>query len=303
LSYDLTAQEFDTFLQSSNINNGINTKKINEDIYLFDFNFDISKEYLNVEAKNSFLPEGLYLNILLSGNYQYDSANIDLLGKQNFTTISNYVDNNPHRNMKFQRGSYKSMGIYVKGKFLEKHLDIVLDEKYNTIIKNKPTNIKTGLCASEIYNSSFTGTFHELLLESKVLEILLYEFSDIKASYKDVKELVLSDYDKEALYKAKEILIANMKNPPSIVKLAKMVNLNEFKLKKGFKKLFNITPYNMLNHHRLELAKDLLQNSEMSASEISSEIGFKHQGYLTKCFTQKYGITPKELMKSRKYYY
>jgi len=113
----------------------------------------------------------------------------------------------------------------------------------------------------------------------------------------------LDVYDIEAIKKAKEILINNMKNPPSIVELARLVHVNEFKLKYGFKEVFNDTPYNTLLRYKLKYAADLLKKSDMNAGEVAMHIGYKSLPSFTKAFIKFHGIKPMELMKSRKYYY
>ena len=94
-----------------------------------------------------------------------------------------------------------------------------------------------------------------------------------------------------------------MKNPPNLTELSKLVNLNEFKLKYGFKKLFNITPYNFLLEHKLFHAKNLLENGDMNVSEIAAIVGYKQLHGFSNAFVKRFGVRPKDLMKSRKYYY
>ncbi len=58
--------------------------------------------------------------------------------------------------------------------------------------------------------------------------------------------------DIECLYRAKEILLNDIIRPPSLKELARKSAINEFKLKKGFKELFGITVYRMLQEVRLK---------------------------------------------------
>jgi len=82
-----------------------------------------------------------------------------------------------------------------------------------------------------------------------------------------------------------------------------MVRVNDFKLKKGFKEVFQTTPYNLLLDYRLEYAKKLLAESDLSVGEISQKIGYKYTASFSAAFIKKYGVTPKSIMKSKKYYY
>jgi len=99
------------------------------------------------------------------------------------------------------------------------------------------------------------------------------------------------------------LLINNLQNPPSIRELARSVYLNEFKLKKGFKQKFNITPYKFVEQYRMEKAKYLLENEDITISELSELLGYKYQSNFSKVFKQHYKISPRKLMKVKKYYY
>ena len=55
------------------------------------------------------------------------------------------------------------------------------------------------------------------------------------------------------------------------------------------KKLFKTNYKNLLLEKRLNLAKELLQNTECSIGEIIVSVGYENQGYFRKKFVEKYG--------------
>ncbi|MBQ6221293.1 MAG: helix-turn-helix transcriptional regulator [Solobacterium sp.] len=59
-----------------------------------------------------------------------------------------------------------------------------------------------------------------------------------------------------------------------------------------FKKETQMTPNEYLVKYRLKIAADLLQNSNFSISQISSEVGFQDSNYFTRCFRKQYQVTP-----------
>ncbi len=213
-----------------------------------------------------------------------------------------------------ENSKMKNIIIFVKLNFLKNLLndsveikDIVkyLKNKNNSLLlKSTQTDIQTKLCAYAIYNSSWTTKLDTIFVESKVLEILSYELQGLlKEKKEENSNIIFDEYNKRALEKAKVILIKDLQNPPSISELSKLVNLNEFKLKYGFKKLFNITPYNFLLQHKLFKAKELLESGEMNVSEVALKIGYKQSHGFSNAFVKQFGIRPKELIKNRKYYY
>jgi len=172
-------------------------------------------------------------------------------------------------------------------------------------ISYKKTKPKTSLFAKDLLYNKYEGKLESLYLESKVLNLLYLEFKDIfQEDSTKVKDLVkISKQDEEAIYYARDILSTNIENPPSIKELAKIVTLNEFKLKYGFSKIFNQTPYNLSLEYRLQEAKKLLESSEYNINEISQKIGYKYVQSFSKAFHKYFGVRPKDIMKKRKYYY
>ena len=54
-----------------------------------------------------------------------------------------------------------------------------------------------------------------------------------------------------------------MDSPPSLKELAKLIGLNTYKLKTGFKELFGIPVFKYLQGKRLEKAFELIENKNM----------------------------------------
>lgn len=57
---------------------------------------------------------------------------------------------------------------------------------------------------------------------------------------------VRTDYDKQRIFFARDCLLKNIDAPPTLSQLARAAGLNEFKLKKGFKEIFNQTVFEYL---------------------------------------------------------
>ena len=222
--------------------------------------------------------------------------------------------NHDEADVSIKKGAILSSSIMLEKDFLLKNLPDgkVKENIIETIERNKPGELLSNkdispqvqLILNNIYNNPFNDQIDELYAQSKILEIISLEFRslmDIEPNKNN--KIKLDDYDIEAIKKAKEILIQNMQNPPSIVELSRQVSLNEFKLKCGFKKVFNDTPYNILLHHKLEYAVELLKSSDMSIGEIATLVGYKSLSSFSKAFIKKHGLRPIDLLKSRKYYY
>lgn len=261
--------------------------------------------------------KNIIFTFLLDGatNYNPSVYNFNIDAKKDHTSI--VLDNNTYGIKKYAKNTHlKSIQLFLNEEYLNK---LLLDEYSNhnivkklnrncdfiECLKHTKIDLKTRINVNEIFNTSFEGSFNKLYIQSKILDILNTELKELlfPEISKEKKEIKFSNYDKEALYKAKNILIENMHNPPSIAELSKMIKLNEFKLKIGFKNFFNNTPYGLLFEYKMEKAKKLLESSEYNINEISLLVGYKHSYNFTNAFYKRFGIRPKELMKTRKYYY
>lgn len=142
------------------------------------------------------------------------------------------------------------------------------------------------------------GPLQELYLESKLLELVYQTFHN-PTLHVCTK---LCEDDCKALNKAKQILLNDLANPPSLKILARQCALNDFKLKQGFKKLFGTTVYGFVHAKRLEKAKELLEKQEISVQEAALHVGYQSLSHFSKAFKERYGKFPLELKKERKYY-
>lgn len=73
---------------------------------------------------------------------------------------------------------------------------------------------------------------------------------------------------------------------------------NESKLKKGFRAVFGITPFQYIKKERLKLAKELVQNSDLPLKHVSYIAGFNSYPYFSASFREEFKISPQKLRKS-----
>jgi len=255
----------------------------------------------------------LYINL---GETIVSKSHIDKFGRQstnNHTTLQLFNSFNGHIELESKQRKFIDIAIHKEhlaqilplNKESEKVFEFFESTTSAQDISYKKTKPKTATFAKDLLYNEYEGKLESLYLESRVLDLLYIEFKDIfqEKSLK-AKELVkISRKDEEAIYYARDILSTHIENPPSIKELAKLVALNEFKLKYGFNKLFHQTPYNLSLEYRLQEAKRLLELSEYNINEISEKIGYKYVQSFSKAFHKRFGVRPKDIMKSRKYYY
>lgn len=128
------------------------------------------------------------------------------------------------------------------------------------------------------------------------MEIILYVLEKIQK----METIVLNGLNEEdikRIKKSKEILEESFHENITITILAKKVALNQTKLKKGFKLLFNKTIHEYLKDLRLEKAVQYLITNKYSIKEISLMVGYTNQGSFSYAFSNKFNCSPKDIQK------
>ena len=99
----------------------------------------------------------------------------------------------------------------------------------------------------------------------------------------------LSAGDLEALHQARKILDENITLPPTIGKPAKLIYLNEYKLKTGFKTLFGTPVHAYVIDKRLETARFLLEEKKLRITEVALAAGYNDLSCFAEQFREQYG--------------
>lgn len=111
--------------------------------------------------------------------------------------------------------------------------------------------------------------------------------------FQSVKE---RHFDK--IIRAEKIIRENIKEPCTLISLARSVGTNECTLKQGFKAIYGTTVYNYLNNLRMMRALELIEGSDLSIGDISEALGYKNHSNFTVAFKKHYGYTPKKAKNS-----
>lgn len=69
-------------------------------------------------------------------------------------------------------------------------------------------------------------------------------------------------------------------------------HLSEKYISRYFKEHFHITLSQYVNHLRLEHARQLLQDTTQSVTEVALRSGFENVSYFIRCFKKMYGVSP-----------
>jgi AraC-like DNA-binding protein len=153
----------------------------------------------------------------------------------------------------------------------------------------------------QLLHCPYQGGLSRLYREAKILELISVYLSEalLQTDVSNTSPTLSSD-DMKCVALARAILDHTMTNPPTIRLLSKMVGLNEFKLKKGFKALFEMPVHTYVIQRKLELAKLMLDSSTVSVSEAASRAGYGNASHFAAAFRKQYGINPGAYVKNIK---
>jgi len=134
--------------------------------------------------------------------------------------------------------------------------------------------------------------FDQLLLESKVIELLALQISQLEQLRNASRPLNLKKEEMDKMIAARDILINTAGEQLSLRSLAHLVGTNEFNLKRDFKIAFGSTVYNYLNRHKMEQARLMLKEEDISIAEVASKLNYKYATHFSVAFKKYFGYLP-----------
>jgi len=166
-----------------------------------------------------------------------------------------------------------------------------------------------GICDVELqgagkndYLEILTGSINLLKREFGIRnQIERTSFSTEGITKSTTDKLGIRQSDAEKIIKVREYLISRVEKrlgpPQSLQDIAYTFALNEFKLKRYFKLLYNTSVFRFFREECLKRAAHLLITTEKSIKEISIETYFSSSSHFSAAFRQKYRCKPSTFRK------
>ena len=261
------------------------------------------KSYLKKEIDSSyiqfhFMIEGKSTFIFNDGVYKMNVEN----GK--YIVLYNPIKNLPINAVVNEKSSLISILISIN-KFHKlfsedsNNIQFLKDENVNQkyYFENKISN-PISLVLNEIKRFDIKSSTKNLFLKAKVYELFSHLYNRNRDLNIEQCPFLTNEENFKKIKKAKEIIITNMTNPPSLVELSEEINLSLKKLKEGFKKIYGKPVYQFLIEHKMELAKKLLSENNFNVNEVSLKLGYSTASHFITAFKNKYGLTPRNFKKN-----
>lgn len=140
------------------------------------------------------------------------------------------------------------------------------------------------------------GPLKRLYLSAKALELTALALGALQPD--SASAAGVSRADAERLHHARDLVLANLQDPPALPDLARRAGINVNKLTTGFRQLFGCSVYAFVREQRMAQAHALLAAGEMSVSEAAYACGYT-DSHFTKAFQRRYGVLPSALAAGR----
>jgi AraC family transcriptional regulator len=104
---------------------------------------------------------------------------------------------------------------------------------------------------------------------------------------------------KPKLQQITEYINEHLHEDVKLIELAAIAQISPYHFLRLFKQSMGLTPHQYILQRRIQKAKYLLQESELSIADIAFRVGFCDQSHLTRCFKRLLGMTPKQFLPGR----
>jgi AraC-like DNA-binding protein len=251
-----------------------------------------------VELHFSLSGKGIVENHINKKSYFFNPNQHNMMYVPEFDGTANYSKNEAYLFFELHfKSSYFLELVQNTGKTLEKFGEqIVLKKSANATEDYMPISLQMHRCLKDIMNCKFSGKLKFLFLQAKSIELLSLQAAAIEQQQQKstIKSCLTTSRDRDCILYAREYLLQHMSNPPSLTELAAAAGTNTFKLKNGFKELFDQTVFGYLTTVRLEQARTML-GSGSSIKEVSAHLGYSSVQHFSTAFRKQFGISPGRL--------
>lgn len=170
------------------------------------------------------------------------------------------------------------------------------DNKEKKYYAQEPFSPSIAVILSQIINYNLHPSIKALYVKGKIYELIALYFN--KSPNADIEQCpYLADEENvKKIKRAKEIILANMAEPPTLTELASEIGLSLKRLKEGFKQIYGDSVYSFLFDHKMDYAKSLLETGQYNVNEIGLKVGYSTASHFIAAFKKKYNTTPKKYL-------
>ncbi|WP_299098020.1 helix-turn-helix transcriptional regulator [uncultured Winogradskyella sp.] len=165
------------------------------------------------------------------------------------------------------------------------------DKKYYKDGKISPS---MAVVLNQLISFNLNNSIKSLYFKGKAYELLSLFFNRSEDADIEQCPYLVDEVNVAKLKKAKDIIIANMAEPPTLQELADEIELSLKKLKEGFKQIYGDSVFSFLFDYKMEVARKLLESGDYNVNEVGLKVGYSTGSHFIAAFKKKFGTTPKK---------
>lgn len=149
---------------------------------------------------------------------------------------------------------------------------------------------------TEANSEQLNGQFYFDSLTTTFIAHLLHHYADKVPE----PQRHVSGLSKQRIQRAVDYIHSNLNLDLSLAELSEVVCISPSYFAMSFKETTGVSPHQYIIRCRIDRAKQLLKDSDLSISRIAQDLGFSHQSHLHYHFKQAVGVTPRTFQKNSK---
>lgn len=173
-----------------------------------------------------------------------------------------------------------------------------LENRDKQYYKDAPLTPSMVIVLNQLINFNIAPSIRPLYSKGKAYELLSLYFNRTEDANVEQCPFLLDEENVLKIRKAKDIVIANMAEPPSLQDLSREIGLSLKKLKEGFKQIYGDSVYSFLFDYKMEHARRLLDTGDYNVNEVGLKVGYSTSSHFIAAFKKKFGTTPKKYIMS-----
>ncbi|HHG85947.1 MAG TPA: AraC family transcriptional regulator, partial [Bacteroidetes bacterium] len=114
----------------------------------------------------------------------------------------------------------------------------------------RPITLAMRQAIQRIIQCNYSGEMQRLFLLSKSLELLVLTAESHTITPSKKSKFIANGADRKKIYEVRELLDLRLDSPPNLNEISRLVGINEYKLKGGFKEVFQTTVFGYIREQR-----------------------------------------------------
>lgn len=144
-----------------------------------------------------------------------------------------------------------------------------------------------------VLSCNFSGGVRRAFVRSRYLEILTIIYQAL-VDQTHQKGSPHCDGDQRKIVDVASYLTSNPAAKESLADIARRFGMNRTKLVTTFKEVYGTSVEAYWRDWRLQKARELLANRQVSVSEVAQQVGYSEISAFTRAFSKQFGIAPKK---------